>query len=61
MGWMRKTSRWSSVEMGRTMSAFERTLALDQVIPECLRNMSSSLAVKKLVVVGAVSSSSGAK
>jgi hypothetical protein len=32
-------------------------LAFDQVIPECLRNMCLSLAVKKLDVVGAVSSS----
>jgi hypothetical protein len=36
-------------------------LAFDQVMPECLRNMFSSLVAKKLDVVGAVSSSIGAK
>jgi hypothetical protein len=47
--------------IGREMRAFPYTLAFDHLMPACLRNMSSSLAVKKLDVVGVVSSNSGAK
>jgi hypothetical protein len=61
VGWARKISRWSSFEMGSEIRELPHTLAFDQMMPECLKNMSSSLVAQKLDVVGAASSSSGAK
>jgi hypothetical protein len=49
--WMgAKDIRWSSFEMGSEMRELPHTLAFDQTMPQCLRNMFSSLAAKKLDV-----------
>jgi hypothetical protein len=48
-------------EMSSEMRELPYTLAFDQIMSQCLRNMSSPLPVKKLDVVGAISSSIGVK